>query len=309
LETVENHALLFLRRIEVILISRFGILLDPASSTKCDLKYYSSCLGLPSISTILSKESFETVAVTGLLEQWADQFQHYTVAQGSLAPIILQPTEPFKLFVLPERFEDLYEMAFSRDCSKCGEPPRIPAACLICGDFLNGCCVPFDRHSCSGDASIFISIKVSYPSFFYYQVCAVVARYHDSMHHINPPYLDKYGEVDLGLRHSRPLLLNKDRYDMIRKSILRHEIPSLIARASFLTVERTEENEFLFDDSDSDGDYSDDESEEDGEPLHPMFEARFGVRDMQDLVAAIAAGDDDTITDEGMWEDESDDEL
>ena len=45
------------------------------------------------------------------------------------------------------------------------------------------------------------------------------------------PYIDKYGEVDPGLRHSRQLFLNQKRYDvLLRTAWLTHGVPTFIAR-------------------------------------------------------------------------------
>lgn len=47
-------------------------------------------------------------------------------------------------------------------------------------------------------------------------------------------------------RHSRPLFLNDERYEELRRNVLRHELPSIIARAMLQPMERTESTEFLF---------------------------------------------------------------
>lgn len=45
------------------------------------------------------------------------------------------------------------------------------------------------------------------------------------------PFIDKYGEMDMGLRHGRQLFLNQKRYDsMLRSLWLGQGIPSFIAR-------------------------------------------------------------------------------
>jgi E3 ubiquitin-protein ligase UBR1 len=45
------------------------------------------------------------------------------------------------------------------------------------------------------------------------------------------PYIDKYGETDVGLRHGRQLYLNQKRYDsMLRTTFLGHGVPSFISR-------------------------------------------------------------------------------
>jgi len=47
----------------------------------------------------------------------------------------------------------------------------------------------------------------------------------------NAPYLDQYGEMDLGLRHGRELFLHQKRYDMSLRSMwLGHGVPSAISR-------------------------------------------------------------------------------
>lgn len=43
--------------------------------------------------------------------------------------------------------------------------------------------------------------------------------------------MDKYGEADMGLRHSRQLFLSQKRYDsMLRSMWLSHGVPSYISR-------------------------------------------------------------------------------
>lgn len=45
------------------------------------------------------------------------------------------------------------------------------------------------------------------------------------------PYLDIHGEVDLGFRHHRPLILNQKRYDrLIRDVWLTNGIPAAVSR-------------------------------------------------------------------------------
>lgn len=45
------------------------------------------------------------------------------------------------------------------------------------------------------------------------------------------PYIDRYGETDMGLRHSRQLFLHQKRYDStLRATFLAHGVPSFISR-------------------------------------------------------------------------------
>lgn len=68
---------------------------------------------------------------------------------------------------------------------------------------------------------IFISIRK----------CCVYYVHRNSGSWGNAPYIDKYGEVDMGLRHGRQLFLNQKRYDnMLRTIWLGHSVPSFVAR-------------------------------------------------------------------------------
>jgi E3 ubiquitin-protein ligase UBR1 len=45
------------------------------------------------------------------------------------------------------------------------------------------------------------------------------------------PYIDRYGEVDMGLRHGRQLHLHQRRYDSTLRALwLGHGVPSFISR-------------------------------------------------------------------------------
>ena len=45
------------------------------------------------------------------------------------------------------------------------------------------------------------------------------------------PYIDRYGEVDMGLRHGRRLHLHQRRYDSALRALwLGHGVPSFISR-------------------------------------------------------------------------------
>jgi len=56
------------------------------------------------------------------------------------------------------------------------------------------------------------------------------------LHHRNgswfpAPYLDRYGETDLGLRRKEQLFLNKKRYDKLYRDVwLSNGIPTAVAR-------------------------------------------------------------------------------
>ena len=61
--------------------------------------------------------------------------------------------------------------------------------------------------------------------------CATFYLFHQSGSFGPAPYIDRYGETDMGLRHSRQLYLHQKRYDsMLRTAFLSNGIPSYISR-------------------------------------------------------------------------------
>lgn len=74
---------------------------------------------------------------------------------------------------------------------------------------------------CQKDIGLFLSIRK----------CTIFYLFHKSGSWTVAPYIDKYGEVDPGLRHMRQLFLNQKRYDaLFRSTWLSHGIPSIISR-------------------------------------------------------------------------------
>lgn len=74
---------------------------------------------------------------------------------------------------------------------------------------------------CQGSIGIFIVIRK----------CAVFYLHRLSGSFSQAPFIDKYGETDMGLRHSRQLFLSQKRYDtMLRTMWLSHGVPSYISR-------------------------------------------------------------------------------
>jgi hypothetical protein len=61
--------------------------------------------------------------------------------------------------------------------------------------------------------------------------CAVLYLSRLSGSWANTPYLDRYGESDMGLRSGRQLMLSQKRYDAGLRAIwLSHGVPNLVAR-------------------------------------------------------------------------------
>lgn len=73
---------------------------------------------------------------------------------------------------------------------------------------------------CQRNIGLFINIRK----------CSIFYLHRASGSFSNAPYIDRYGEVDVGLRHGRLLYLNQKRYDSLRNIWLSHGIPSFISR-------------------------------------------------------------------------------
>lgn len=79
----------------------------------------------------------------------------------------------------------------------------------------------YDAIRCHKNVGLFISIRK----------CCVFYCHRTSGSWGHAPYIDRYGEVDMGLRHNRQLFLNQRRYDsMLRSLWLSHGVPSYVAR-------------------------------------------------------------------------------
>ncbi|CAG8598717.1 10072_t:CDS:10 [Funneliformis mosseae] len=134
----------------------------------------------------------------------------------------------FELVGLPKRLDSLFEESLKKVCEKCKTVPHDPALCLLCGTFVcsqSYCCSENDRglendrgecnlhtKSCGGEIGIYLLVKR----------CVILLLHVDNGCYMNAPYLDRHGEVDLGL--------NQKRYDEIRKLWLTHGVPIHVAR-------------------------------------------------------------------------------
>ncbi|XP_017056178.1 E3 ubiquitin-protein ligase UBR1 isoform X2 [Drosophila ficusphila] len=114
------------------------------------------------------------------------------------------------------------------------EEMKTPTMCLICGAILCGqsyCCQPelgkmsvgactHHAHACGAEVGIFLRIRD----------CQVVYLGRGKGCLIQPPYLDEYGETDMGLRRGNPLRLCQAAYSRIFLQWLGHGLHEEIAR-------------------------------------------------------------------------------
>ena len=114
---------------------------------------------------------------------------------------------------------------------------RVPAMCLVCGAIICsqcftkcqttlkdgttvGACTAHTEVCGAGSAGIFLRIREC-------KVVLLSGRNKGCL--IPPPYLDEYGETDIGLKRGNPLRLCPEKYRKIYKMWLNHSIPEEIS--------------------------------------------------------------------------------
>jgi len=156
---------------------------------------------------------------------------------------LVQDSEPLTRRNLIELKQDYLEMLALGDsykvCPKTGQDVNDPALCLVCGSlvcFATTCCqgevetadgkimcggCTVHAQTCAGGTGIFLRIKR----------CSVVLL-SDARRGANlaAPYVDEFGEVDLGLQRGNPLRLEPSLYAEINNLWLNNDIPDKIAR-------------------------------------------------------------------------------
>jgi E3 ubiquitin-protein ligase UBR1 len=167
----------------------------------------------------------------------------------------------FELVGLPKNYDTLIEECTRRRCPSKGKDLTDPSICLFCGAMFCSqavCCTRElregpHRGSEIGGAQqhmlrlVCLSILLFLPNnqvltpcvrcqkniglFINIRKCCVFYLSRRSGSFSHAPYIDRYGEVDMGLRFGRQLFLHQKRYDaMLRNLWLGHGVPSFIAR-------------------------------------------------------------------------------
>ncbi|KAI1645676.1 uncharacterized protein F4817DRAFT_165729 [Daldinia loculata] len=260
---VKKYALVFLRKVVVLLHVHLGVdfnsHISPAPEAD-ELSRLTAALRLPSFDemcaslTPLGSQFGWPPRTQAMVDGWLRhqirgraRTTHFATEQGieetPLRSAQLSHPGIFELVGLPKNFDTLIEESAKRRCPKTGKDLTDPMVCLMCGDIFCGqtmCCTmeysepgpdkPVMRiggaqqhmlFKCQGNIGLFINIRK----------CAIFYLHRTSGSFSSAPYIDKYGEVDFGLRHGRQLFLNQKRYDsMLRNMWLSHGIPSFISR-------------------------------------------------------------------------------
>ncbi|XP_040576594.1 E3 ubiquitin-protein ligase UBR2 [Lepeophtheirus salmonis] len=202
--------------------------LDPISEFDGLSKY----LGLPSDLC----ELFNSQNTLSLAVQWASHpgVKDYLSSTSNIHPLTY-PIQINHLVDLPSDYSEFINAVSSFKCPKslC-EESRYPAMCLICGTVLcsqSYCCQTnidgirvgaCNAHAqkCSAGFGIFLRVREC-------KVIIISGMSRGCI--IDPPYVDQYGETDMGFRRRNPLSLCPRRYKEVNKIWLNHGIPEEIS--------------------------------------------------------------------------------
>ncbi|KAK3309572.1 uncharacterized protein B0T15DRAFT_515849 [Chaetomium strumarium] len=249
---LRKYALTFLRKCAVLLHVKYGVDFNSRVSPnpeQPELERLSEALRVPSLGEMLTALTPDRGVQHGwpastprLVAGWV-KHQALWPYNGNEADLpqsaILSHPGIFELVGLPKNYDTLIEECTRRRCPNGGDV-NDPTICLFCGDIFCGqavCCakeVKEGRHKvlkiggcqqhmmeCQGNMGLFINVRKC--CVFY------LSRVSGSFSHA--PYIDKYGETDIGLRYGRQLFLHQKRYDsMLRNLWLSHGVPSFISR-------------------------------------------------------------------------------
>ncbi|KAI9471425.1 hypothetical protein BDB00DRAFT_239489 [Zychaea mexicana] len=223
---LKSFALPFLRRTMILLVARFGLIVDLSlTQEESEFDRLLRILHLPSLATLLRHQDTEQM-VAG----WCGQLAKEAERRGEPQRTVLDLPTPLSLIRLPTRLDALMDESMRRICPRCKTVPTDPAVCLLCGTFVcaqSFCCSEGEEGECNlhmlecgGEIGLYLLIKR----------CSLLVLHNENGWFMQAPYLDAHGEVDEGLRRGRPQFLAAKRYADTRKLWLQHGIPAYVAR-------------------------------------------------------------------------------
>ncbi|TPX11242.1 uncharacterized protein E0L32_001060 [Thyridium curvatum] len=250
---VQKYALTFLRKTAVLLYARLGVdfrsHVSPSPELD-ELDRLTEALRVPSFDemctalTPLGSEYGWTQASHSLVRGWIRHdfvYPRATLSPRPPASALVSHPGIFELVGLPLNYDHLIEECTRRRCPTTGKDVADPMICLMCGDVFCGqavCCLKEEKDGRSrnsrrigGAQQHMKRCQMNMGLFINIRKCCVFYLCRDSGSFSHAPYIDKYGEVDMGLRHGRQLYLHQKRYDsMLRAIWLGHGVPSYISR-------------------------------------------------------------------------------
>ncbi|EFA01832.1 E3 ubiquitin-protein ligase UBR2 [Tribolium castaneum] len=206
-----------------------SVLLEVGGDTFANMCTY---LDLPQTPQTL----FNSDKVLRLVSKWCQHEEVVSFLQGTPLQVIHEPLSVPKLIDLPTDYSDLINTVSTFTCPNSDEDARTPSMCLVCGEILcsQSYCCQMELHNmhvgacnyhaqmCGAGVGIFLRVREC-------EILFLATPHRGSF--VSPPYLDDYGETDMGLRRGNPLRLCQERYRKLQTLWLSHSIHEEIARA------------------------------------------------------------------------------
>lgn len=261
---VRKYALVFLRKLTILLHVYSGVDFNSHFTSNPDadeLDRLQEALRMPSFDDMITAVAEDSplrvglpVSLPSLIFSWTEHHFNWRSAKEQqgvedgphIIPWHSQLSHPgiFELVGLPKDYGTLIEESTRRKCPTTGKDVVDAGICLFCGEIFclqSVCCLKEEAlievrpgrvpakiggsqqhmRRCQGNISLVLNIKK----------CCIFYTHLMSGSWSNAPYVDRYGEVDMALRHGRLLSLSQKRYDaMLRNLWLSHGIPTYISR-------------------------------------------------------------------------------
>ncbi len=191
-------------------------------------------LGLPTTP----RQLLNSPHLCSLARRWANHPNVRTALSpyGSMTSPVTYPMRLTPLVSLPQDYSELINSVSNFTCPKSvAEDSRVPAMCLVCGEVIcsqsyccqemldgremvGACTAHADR--CGAGNGIFLRVR---------ECKMILLSGRKKGCFIQPPYLDRYGETDIGLKRGNPLTLSPERLSKIQRLWLNHAIPEEIS--------------------------------------------------------------------------------
>ncbi|KAF5802322.1 putative carboxypeptidase U transcription factor interactor and regulator Znf-B family [Helianthus annuus] len=194
--------------------------MDHASGTlneTIEIEELEKVFKIPPLDNIVNDELSRS-----LVKKWLQHIAKDFKVNNPSGVLHLTPVVPVKLMVLPYLYQDLLQRYMKWKCVNCGAAQDKPALCLLCGLLCSPrwktCCrddtCQTHAMSCGAGTGVFLLIR---------ETRILLQR---SAHQAfwPSPYLDAFGEEDIGMRRGKPLYLNEERYAALSHMVASHGI-------------------------------------------------------------------------------------
>ncbi|RZB39562.1 zf-UBR and/or ClpS domain containing protein [Asbolus verrucosus] len=182
------------------------------------------------------KDLFSSDRILKLVKKWCSHEEVESYLLGTAHQVVHEPLPVNRLIELPADYSELINTVSTFTCPNSDEDARTPSMCLVCGEILcsqSYCCqmelnnmhvgaCNYHAQMCGAGVGIFLRVREC-------EILFLATPHRGSF--VSPPYLDDYGETDMGLRRGNPLRLCADRYKKLQTLWLSHSIHEEIARA------------------------------------------------------------------------------